>query len=135
MPLEIIVVALNSPPRINSFTPASVYSVGVNTPTLFSVLATDPDGDSLTYHWKVNGVLIDSVKTDSLVYAFHTLGSRQTVTCVVADAFGAAYSVTCNFRITAIKEPTQLFKFALDQNCPNPFNPTTRIEYRIQNTE
>jgi hypothetical protein len=109
--------------------------VGVDTPTLFSVLATDPDGDSLTYHWKVNGVLIDAAKTDSLVYTFHTLGSRQTVTCVVADTFGAADSVTWNFRVTAINEITQPFTFALSQNYPNPFNPTTSIQYQVESRQ
>ena len=135
MPLEKIVAALNSPPQINSFIPVSIDSVGINTPTIFSVLATDPDGDSLTYHWKVNGVLIDAAKTDSLVYTFHTLGSRQTVTCVVADTFGAADSVTWNFRVTAINEITQPFAFALSQNYPNPFNPTTSIKYQVESRQ
>ena len=136
MPLGKIIAALNSPPQINSFTPVSIDSVGVNTPTIFSVLATDPDGDPLTYHWKVNGLLIDSAKTDSLVYTFHTLGSRQTVTCVVADTFGAADSVMWNFKVTPVGEliPSNL-TFTLSQNYPNPFNPTTNIVYTLPRKE
>lgn len=57
---------LNSPPIIDSFSaiPPIVYP-GEN--VRLSIDAHDPDGDALSYNWKLNGKLLDATSTELLI--------------------------------------------------------------------
>jgi hypothetical protein len=57
-------VQVNGPPAIGSATPSAVaVKTNYNTPISFSVVATDPNSDLLTYVWKIDGD--DTVMTNS----------------------------------------------------------------------
>ena len=47
----------NRPPQITSASPAENPSQEAGQPGAFSVVATDPDGDVLTYIWRVDGAV------------------------------------------------------------------------------
>ncbi len=131
--IYILTLSVVSPPQIASQMPSSMDSVGVNVPMTFSVAATDPNGDSLSYTWKVNGNVV-SAGCDSLIYTFREISSATTVSVVVSDASGASDSASWSFKIvTGVDEPSHgPATFTLLQNYPNPFNPTTTIQFSVQ---
>lgn len=48
----------NRPPVITSFRPDSRVVMGTSESRTFTVVATDPDGDPLTYSWRINGTSV-----------------------------------------------------------------------------
>ena len=52
---HITVGNLNQPPQITGFTPATNPTVAENAYLNFTVTASDPDGDAMTYQWSLNG--------------------------------------------------------------------------------
>ncbi len=53
-------LALEQPPQITDFSPADFDTIPVSTNMIFSVTASDPEGDSLRYAWTRNGSMIGS---------------------------------------------------------------------------
>ncbi len=109
------------------------YSFKLN----FKVLATDANGDALTYTWKLNNA-VAKTGTDSTyapVGVFTALG-QQRIVCVFSDGALSDSSVwTFNVvtKSTAVENmvsgvPTE---FSLGQNYPNPFNPSTTISFGL----
>lgn len=124
----------NAKPILSSQTPASLDSTGVGLPTQFSVSAYDPDGDALTYFWKVNGVLEQSGSSKTFTRVFSTPSPSTTVVVVFEDPWGLKDSASWSFRIvTEVERLTEIVPddFLLYQNYPNPFNPSTTIRFMI----
>jgi hypothetical protein len=131
MPLKNI-VSVTDQLKITSQIPASLDTVHINVPCKFQVTASDPNGDALTYTWKINGVIDSSIASNSLTYTFKKLASTTTVSVVVTNYLGSSDSTQWKFVITSVLDAPGLPKeFALSQNYPNPFNPTTSISYSI----
>ena len=125
-------VTVNRKPVFTSKTPASATTVSRNIATTFTVVATDPDGDALTFSWKINGVA-EAATGNSLTKTFTDAHSTpKTVAAVFADPRGLKDSTSWSFTITPVEDaeviPTE---FALGQNYPNPFNPSTSIRFDL----
>ncbi len=78
----------NRPPSIISAHPGSPASVGMSEPMTLGVLASDPDGDILTYSWTVDGVLANATSS-SFVFIGTTPGTH-VVRVVATDGSGEA---------------------------------------------
>ena len=133
---KITVTNVNRKPTWTMRAPLFLGVVSRNVAQPFAVSASDPDGDVLTWTWKVNGVTekTGSTAADSAFSRTFTdaHGTAKTVIAVFADAGGMKDSVTWTFTITPVEEhvavPTE---FNLGQNYPNPFNPTTTISFSL----
>jgi chitodextrinase len=78
----------NRPPSILSAHPESPALVGVSEPMTFSVLASDPDGDVLTYSWTVDGAPANS-SSSTFVFVGRTPGAH-VVRVVATDGSAEA---------------------------------------------
>lgn len=103
----------------------------------FGYMATDPDGDQLTYSMvegpdgssvSANGIFIWNVKTGQAGFSF-------VVTIKVTDGeFEATTTTIFNVDqvIVGVEEPDQIpSEYKLSQNYPNPFNPSTKISFAL----
>ena len=104
----------------------------------YQVVATDLDGDTLTYHLLIAPAFLSIDTTSGLIQGTPTQADEgdHPVSIEVDDGNGG----TANQIFTLHVQPplginqftNQIPKeFALKQNYPNPFNPTTTIEYDL----
>jgi PKD repeat protein len=84
----LVVDNVNRGPVIDSVTPTDNVSMGETEQAMFTVTASDPDGDNLTYVWKVNNVVVTGETNDTFTYStdFDSSGN-YTVEIVVSDGF------------------------------------------------
>ncbi len=125
-------VSINGKPVFGSRTPSNPTTISRNVATTFTVTASDPDGNPLTFTWKVNGAT-EKTGDNTFTRTFADLhGTPKTVTAVFADAGGLKDSTTWNFNITPVEDAGDIpTDFSLGQNYPNPFNPSTTIRFDL----
>ncbi len=99
-------VTKNRPPICGAQVPAtSGYAMGAGASVSLSGSATDPDGDGVTFSWKVNSTVVDSTILSAVSNATTTIGvftptagnlGNNSVTMVVSDGVD---STNCNWAI------------------------------------
>jgi len=76
---------VNRPPEISDLT-ANPSSVDINQTTTITCIASDPDGDPLTYYWTKNGGSFEGGTSGSTVtWRAPSTPGNYTVTCEVSD--------------------------------------------------
>jgi len=96
MPLT-IAVTVNHPPVIESLTAESLV-VSQNTSVNIECIATDPDGDQLTYSWEATEGDI-SGEGANIIWTGPDICAMHTITVTVADGRGGAASKEINVRV------------------------------------
>jgi hypothetical protein len=77
-------VAVNAPPNITSYYPSDDPTIFEGQSQEFNVTYFDPDGDTLTIQWYVNGSLVEPSPGDSYTYEADVAGI-YIITVIVSD--------------------------------------------------
>jgi hypothetical protein len=125
---EVTVIKFNHRPVITSTDPASPYSKYEGATVVFTVTATDPDKDPLTYTWTVDKVpKMPLVDPTALTYkASYISAGDHEISVLVSD--GHALNGTANYtwKLTVLKgfvvtDRTQLVPGPLNASEPQSF--------------
>ena len=91
--VSISVGPVNDAPQITSYSPSNLNPSMQEGQTLpFSVTASDPDGNALSYTWRLDGGVVSTATTASYTAAFNSAGTH-TMVVTVSDG-SSAVSVT-----------------------------------------
>ncbi|MBA7581793.1 hypothetical protein ES708_23704 [subsurface metagenome] len=93
----------NRPPEITEITFMGDHFTGVE--YTFSAAATDPDGDTLTYSWTVDGGSILDSTTNPIQWTMPGTAGDYDITVVVDDGNGGTATVTETVEVTAMLGP------------------------------
>lgn len=123
------ILPINDPPVINAVLPdtTDIY-VYLNEPVTFTITATDVDNPILNYHWILNQVL-QSSEGSTYSHTFQEEGTF-TMTCNVFDN-QITTSRTWTIHVSVGNLEIAVKRTELLANYPNPFNPSTRINYNL----
>jgi len=92
---------INHSPSISSLTAVPSGPIGANQSTSITCLATDPDGDTLTYSWAKTGGIISGIGSAIIWTAPNTAGT-YAITCTVYDGKGGEDSESVNISVSEI---------------------------------
>jgi hypothetical protein len=124
-------------PFLRYASPTGDTSVIQGDSVIFWIQAYDGFGDSLTYSWYVNGLLIPGETNSSFIRMFDSLGV-DTVAANVSDLWGnvSPYQWIVTVTNVGIEEksvsPIPSSELRLFQNHPNPFYNLTTISYQLK---
>ena len=117
----------NLPPEIVDYFPTSLDTVFLDEAVDFGVTATDPNGDPLSYVWKLDDAVQGTNATQTIV--FSQLGDH-VVGVWVSDgelADSMFWDVTVVASGVDPIQGTMPTVYALESPHPNPFNPITTL--------
>ena len=97
MPIDVVYTVTNDnrAPVISDTIPASPHTMPENSSQAFTVTASDPDSDPLTYSWKRNGSTIGGAKSASYTYSpNYSAAGTHSLKVTVNDGWGGITSYT-----------------------------------------
>ncbi|MES0341452.1 MAG: putative Ig domain-containing protein [Candidatus Humimicrobiaceae bacterium] len=93
----------NRPPEITEITFMGDHFAGIE--YTFSVAAADPDGDTLTYSWTVDGGSIQDSTTNPIKWTMPATVGNYDITVVADDGNGGTATLTETVEVTAMLGP------------------------------
>lgn len=94
----------NDPPEITGLT-ATPDSIETGATSNLSAIATDPDGDHLTYSWQANGGTVQSSNGNTAVWLAPATAGSYTITVYVSDGHNTAVSKNVSVGVATKPEP------------------------------
>ena len=124
---------------ISDFAPRQLrFSVDADSVAMFDVIPFNPESDSLSYRWEVDGDSVGSDSTVTLRFAWDERRIGNPPHLVAAIVKDGMEGDTVRWEVT-VREPDQVGKWTSGQVekwgllsvSPNPFNKSTTIHYSI----
>ncbi|OQY38712.1 MAG: hypothetical protein B6226_03245 [Candidatus Cloacimonetes bacterium 4572_65] len=128
--VTITITPVNDRPSLASKIPATTNFVAEDNTVGFRAIVTDVDSE-LAYEWKIDNVVVDGENADSLNYTFVNQG-EYSVKCYASDN---SFTVIASWNVTvetSSNNPEGMIITNLSQNTPNPFNPSTQINFSMK---
>jgi len=113
---------LNQNPTINSYSPSSPAQVNEGSNLQFSVSASDPDGDALSYVWKLDNAQVSTSSSFTYSPDFFSQGTHD-VLVIVSDGKGGVATMSWTVNVINVLIPT---------SCSLSFSPSSPIIYTRQ---
>ncbi|MBN1971226.1 MAG: PKD domain-containing protein [Candidatus Delongbacteria bacterium] len=107
---------VDRPIVVNSISPSNGGNLSIyeNSTTNFSIDAYDPDGNNLTFNWKLDNVSVSSTSSYSYVTNFNSAGAH-TLVLTVSD--GSKSTITKTWNITVLEVNQNI---VIDDIQPSP---------------
>lgn len=125
-----LVVDVNDPPEITSYAPENLSpEVYENSPLIFSHSSVDPEGNPLTYSWKVNGVELASTKDFTYTPGFFDAGNKL-VRLAVADSGNLTSTQEWNVKVINVnRKPYPVLQVPLQNFDEDKMGSLTLTDY------
>ncbi|UCD03363.1 MAG: PKD domain-containing protein, partial [Candidatus Aenigmatarchaeota archaeon] len=116
---QVTVNDVNRPPNIDSFTPTDTTpSVDEGSSLSFSVTASDPDGDTLSYTWKLDGANVGTGNSYTYSPGFADSGTH-TVSVTVSDGNGGTDTQSWTVTVNNVNRPPTIDSFTPTDTTPS----------------
>lgn len=125
---------VNHKPVLVHYSPNFATISQPNVPYGFLVGASDSDGDTLMYTWRLDAVIVQAGRESTYTLIYPDPSKRpHSLHCIFSDPGGLKDSIMWTFDYLAVpREPGSVpLDYALNQNYPNPFNPSTAISFQL----
>jgi|GEM_PF-4468922 len=119
--LTIYFEGINRPPQITSKNPASDVAINEGSSQTFSIIANDPDGDVLSYSWRLDGSQVST--STSFTYSPNYFSSGQHSISVTVSDGKATASTSWIVYVNNVLIPT---------SCSLSFSKSSPISYTQQ---